>query len=320
MDYHQRKYNAIVDDRAVPRLQIPALTHISDSLREGKPTNGLNTWMVSGVGAVVRWPTMMPLSQNSVLLPTSSGFIVYEPNEGDANYRDPAYDPKAKVDFTKRRELLAGKPRYKVLGKETTLALLELYARAFSEFDAVMTELLEFKDEMALAKKYGGCEIFGTVRIARAMLAASCLLRERGTPLDERFRVFLKYSANSVTSYFTIRYLNQGLVLGKEPGSTLYALAVTARESFVTGQYEGLEYVTNWISISQGYVEVRDGLGMRVGGPVQRAAMPDHLTDLFQAAKTGSMESGAGRASENTASCASLRARIAAKIASDEMY
>lgn len=263
----QWRYNAVVDGRSVPRLQIPILSMISDSLRAGKAVSGLLSWLTNPVSGLAIWPTSLPaLTQNSVLIPTPGGFVVYEPKDGDVNYRDPAFDPKARPDFTKRRELFAGQPAFKRISAADSEALIRIYARAFSEFDDVMTAKLAVKDEASLSRMYGGCELFGSVRVARTMLAAASFGQlSNGGPLADEARIFLKYSANTMTCYFTIRYVDQDLVLGKRPGTMAHSMTADASLMFGLGEKEGFKYVTHWLSLSSGYMEVRDGLGMRVG-------------------------------------------------------
>lgn len=157
----QWRYNAVVDGRSVPRLQIPILSMIADSLRAGKPVSGLSNWLTSPVSGIVVWPDSIPaLTQNSVLIPTPGGFVVYEPKDGDANYRDPAFDPKARPDFTKRRELFAGQPAFKRISVADSEALVRIYSRAFREFDDAMTARLPVKDEASLSRMYGGLRAF----------------------------------------------------------------------------------------------------------------------------------------------------------------
>lgn len=201
---------------------------------------------------MVVWPASIPvLTQNSVLIPTTGGFIVYEPKDGDANYRDPTFDPKVRPDFTKRRELFAGQPTFKVISAADSEALIRIYARAFAEFDNAMTAKLSVKDEASLSRLYGGCELFGSVRVARTMLAAASIGQfSSAGPLAEEARIFLKYSANTMTGYFTIRYVDQDLVLGKKLGTLAHSMTTNAQLMFNLGDREGFKYVTHWLSLS----------------------------------------------------------------------
>lgn len=209
--------------------------------------------------------------------------MVYEPKDGDANYRDPTFDPKAKPDFTKRRELFAGQPTFKSISMADSRDLVRIYARAFAEFDAAMTAKLSVKDEASLSRTYGGCELFGSVRVARTMLAAASIgLFPESDSLAEEARVFLKYSANTMTGYFTIRYIDQGVAFGTRQGTLSHSMTANAQQMFSLGDRDGFKYVTHWLSLSSGYMEVRDGMGMRVGGPVAKSVLPDHLADLLQ--------------------------------------
>lgn len=114
------------------------------------------------------------------------------------------------------------------------------------------------------------------------LAAASIGPLSRDGPLADEARIFLKYSANTMTGYFTIRYVDQDLVLGRRPGTMVHSMAADASLMFGLGEREGFKYVTHWLSLSSGYMEVRDGLGMRVGGPVAKSTLPDHLAELLQ--------------------------------------